>query len=162
MSLDGLRAWIGEVERKLSVRSRVFLVLVAIAIGGAGAGIYLALDAREDAVGEGDLQALQERVETQTDAGALGEEPDLATLEAELQALRDELDQLRGESEKSAPAPEGDGTSNQGRGDKNEAGSASEPDAGLRGGSAGAGVGAGADGAAKLKELVEEAQGDAK
>ena len=27
MSLDGLRAWIGEVERKLGMRTRVFLVL---------------------------------------------------------------------------------------------------------------------------------------
>ena len=39
MSLDGLRAWIGVVERKLTMRTRVFLVLVAIAIGGAAAGI---------------------------------------------------------------------------------------------------------------------------
>ena len=46
MSLDGLRAWIGEVERKLAMRTRVFLVLVAIAIGGAGAGIFLAIEAR--------------------------------------------------------------------------------------------------------------------
>ncbi len=42
MSLDGLRAWIGLVERKLTMRTRVFLVLVAIAIGGAGAAIVLA------------------------------------------------------------------------------------------------------------------------
>jgi hypothetical protein len=28
MSLDGLRAWIGELERKLGVRTRVLLVLV--------------------------------------------------------------------------------------------------------------------------------------
>ena len=43
MSLEGLRAWIGEVERKLGVRTRVFLVLLAIAIGASGAAIYLAI-----------------------------------------------------------------------------------------------------------------------
>ena len=48
------------------MRTRVFLVLVAIAIGGAGAGIYLAIDAQNSAVSEGDVQALQEQVEAQT------------------------------------------------------------------------------------------------
>jgi hypothetical protein len=60
MSLDGLRAWIGEVERKLKMRTRVFLVLAAIAVGGAGAGIYLAVEAQNGQVTEGDVQTLQE------------------------------------------------------------------------------------------------------
>lgn len=68
MSLDGLRAWIGLVERKLTMRTRVFLVLVAIAIGGAVAGIYLGANAQTDKVSEGDLRSLQEdltgRIET--------------------------------------------------------------------------------------------------
>jgi hypothetical protein len=59
MSLDGLRAWIGVVERKLAMRTRVFLVLTAIAIGGAGAGIYLGADGQSNQVTEGDLQTLQ-------------------------------------------------------------------------------------------------------
>ena len=67
MSLEGLRAWIGEVERKLAKRTRVFLVLAAIAIGIAGAAIYLAIDARESSVSESDVQALQEQLETRID-----------------------------------------------------------------------------------------------
>jgi hypothetical protein len=67
MSLEGLRAWIGEVERKLAKRTRVFLVLTVIAIGLAGAAIYLALDARESSVSEGDVQALQQQLETRID-----------------------------------------------------------------------------------------------
>ena len=63
MSLDGLRAWIGEVERKLGMRTRVFLVLAVVAIGGAGAAVYLAIDTRENAVSESDVQALQEKLE---------------------------------------------------------------------------------------------------
>jgi hypothetical protein len=47
VGLDGLRAWIGEVERKLKVRTRVMLALAVIAIAIAGAGIYLAIDTRE-------------------------------------------------------------------------------------------------------------------
>jgi hypothetical protein len=67
MSLDGLRAWIGEVERKLGMRTRVFLVLTVIAIGIGGAAIYLAIDARESSVSEGDVQALQEQLEARID-----------------------------------------------------------------------------------------------
>ena len=71
MPLEGLRAWIGEVERKLGMRTRVFLVLTVIALGGAGAAIYLAIDARESSVSESDVQALQERLEAQIgEAGA--------------------------------------------------------------------------------------------
>jgi hypothetical protein len=70
MPLDGLRAWIGEVERKLGMRTRVFLVLTALAIGGAGAAIYLAVDTREDAVSESDVRELQERLEARIAAEA--------------------------------------------------------------------------------------------
>jgi hypothetical protein len=99
MPLDGLRAWIGEVERKLGMRTRVFLVLATIAIGGAGAAIYLAIDTRDDAVSESDVQALQERLEDRVAAGgATGTGADLTQLEAEVNALEAEVEQLRGES----------------------------------------------------------------
>lgn len=67
MSLEGLRAWIGEVERKLAKRTRVFLVLTVVAIGIAGAAVYLAIDARESSVSESDVQALQQQLETRID-----------------------------------------------------------------------------------------------
>ena len=72
MSLEGLRAWIGEVERKLAKRTRVFLVLTVIAIGIAGAAVYLAIDARESSVSESDVQALQQELETRIDEIAAG------------------------------------------------------------------------------------------
>jgi uncharacterized protein YceH (UPF0502 family) len=68
MSLDGLRAWIGEVERKLGMRTRVFLVLVAIAVGGSGAAIYLAAEAQNDQVSKGDLQAVEAASQAEVEA----------------------------------------------------------------------------------------------
>jgi hypothetical protein len=78
MSLDGLRAWIGVVERKLAMRTRVFLVLVAIAIGGAGAAIYLGANAQTDKVSEADLHSLQEELTGRVE----GLETRIETLEA--------------------------------------------------------------------------------
>jgi uncharacterized protein HemX len=100
MSLDGLRAWVGLVERKLTMRTRVFLVLVAIAIGGAAAGVVLAIDAQDNAVSKDDLQAVRDEL---TGTSAPAEEPQTSELEAEIETLRSEIAALRGE----ASAPQG-------------------------------------------------------
>lgn len=95
MSLDGLRAWIGVVERKLTMRTRVFLVLVAIAVGGAAVGIYLAVEAQNDAVTKDDLQAVRDELAGGTPEGTV----ELSQLESELEALRGEVATLRSEAE---------------------------------------------------------------
>ncbi len=63
MPLDGLRAWIGELERKLVARTRVGLVLVAIAVGGAGAAIYLALESAEKSASKNEVRQVQTQVD---------------------------------------------------------------------------------------------------
>ncbi|HEU4737274.1 MAG TPA: hypothetical protein VFS48_09655 [Solirubrobacterales bacterium] len=95
MSLDGLRAWIGLVERKLTMRTRVFLVLVAIAIGGAGAAIVLAIDAQDNAVSKDDLQSVRDEL---AGTSAPAEAPPASELEAEIEALRGEVAALRSET----------------------------------------------------------------
>jgi hypothetical protein len=96
MSLDGLRAWIGEVERKLGVRTRVFLILVAIAIGGAAAGIYLAVKAEDDNGSGGatadEIQAIEERI----DSLGAGASP-TSSLESRLSLLEEEVRELSSE-----------------------------------------------------------------
>jgi hypothetical protein len=100
MSLDGLRAWIGEVERKLAARTRVFLVLLAIAIGASGAAIYLALDADDDGGGGTsstgaatveEVQSLREQVELG------GASADVSSLEAQIVELRSQLQAVEAE-----------------------------------------------------------------
>ena len=92
MSLDGLRAWIGEVERKLGIRTRVFLVLLAIAIGASGAAIYLAIEADDGGNGGGasteEVQSLREQVELEGGG-------DTTALEAQIAELRGEVDALQ-------------------------------------------------------------------
>jgi hypothetical protein len=137
MSLDGLRAWIGEVERKLGKRTRVFLVLTVIAIGIGGAAIYLAIDARESSVSESDVQALQEKLEARMDEVATAPE---APVEAE-----------------SAPAPQPEESTPKPEGEKKEKGGGSSGGGGATGSIPGGATG-GAGTATKLQELVQEAK----
>lgn len=94
MPLDGLRAWIGELERKLGARTRVGLVLVALAIGGAGAGIYLALDAASNSISKDDLQALEEQVSSGITPGA-ELESGVGTVEAQADGTAAEVAKLK-------------------------------------------------------------------
>jgi len=91
MELDGLRAWIGLVERKLTMRTRVFLVLVAIAVGAAGAAIYLAADARDTAVSESDLRRTRDELAARIASGSAA---NLSQLEAEVAQLKSEVEAL--------------------------------------------------------------------
>jgi uncharacterized protein HemX len=90
MPLDGLRAWIGELERKLGMRTRIGLVLVALAVGAGGAGIYLALEAASNSVSKDDLRAAQEQV---SGGGAPGSAVEAAQATAENAAA--EIDKLK-------------------------------------------------------------------
>ena len=69
--LDGLRGWLDELDRALGRRSVIFLVLTALAIGAAGAAIYLALARGSDA---DRIDALETRIEN-LEAAASGVAP---------------------------------------------------------------------------------------
>jgi hypothetical protein len=157
MSLDGLRAWIGEVERKLGLRTRVFLALAVIAVGGAGAAIYLAVEAQNDAVSESDVQTLQRELEARIGTGAAG--GSATALEAEIDALRAEVQALKGEGGASNGTSGGDGSADKGGSGKSgssgsdaEAGGASTESVPLPPGASGG------KSAAKLGELLQKAK----
>jgi hypothetical protein len=110
MPLDGLRAWIGEVERKLGMRTRIFLVLSVIAIGVGGAAIYLAIDARENSVSESDVQALRQQLETRI--GEVGAAAATPPVEAEPEPEPEAAPAPKPEEQKPKPESGKSGASN--------------------------------------------------
>ena len=143
MSLEGLRAWIGEVERKLAKRTRVFLALTVIAIGVAGASVYLAIDARESSVSEGDVKELQQELEAQIDAAAAG-----TGAPAPEQAEPTEPEP----APEPAPEPKSDGSDGDGTGGVGAGGSSPDGTGSATEGSADSNKA----GNAKLQELLEQ------
>ena len=107
MSLDGLRAWIGEVERKLGARTRVFLVLLAIAIGASGAAIYLALEAEDSNGGGSSAASTQEVQELREQFEVEGGASEISSLESQIVELRTEVEGLKAKEE----AKQGEGKS---------------------------------------------------
>jgi hypothetical protein len=164
MPLDGLRAWIGEVERKLGMRTRVFLVLAVIAVGGAGAAVYLAVDARDNAVSQDDVQALQDRLEARTGGGGSPAGADQTALEAELKALQAQVEQLKVEG---AGPPQDSGSGGSAGNGGGSSGGGGEGGSGSSGSARGTGgssestdrgaAGEGPSGAS-LPELLEQAK----
>ncbi len=140
MSLEGLRAWIGEVERKLAKRTRVFLVLTVIAIGIAGAAVYLAIDARESSVSESDVQALQQQLETRID--------ELGAASAAPAVVPETVPEQEPE-----PAPKSAPETQPGAGKKDKSGASNDATGSTPNGATG-----GDASAAKLQELVEQAK----
>jgi hypothetical protein len=134
MSLEGLRAWVAEVERKLAKRTRVFLALTVIAIGIAGAAVYLAIDARNSSVSEGDVQALQEELEERIDAGGA--------------ALTPPVEPEPAPEPEPKPGPTPKPSPNQGEGGESGSG----------GDGASSGAATGGPDSAKLQELLERAK----
>ncbi len=61
--LDGLRAWLGEVDRDLRVRSRAGLALLAIAVGLAGVALHVAIEASRQSAPAGEVKRLQGQVD---------------------------------------------------------------------------------------------------
>jgi hypothetical protein len=158
MSLEGLRAWIAEVERKLAMRTRVFLALSLIAVGLGGAAIYLAIDARESSVSEGDVQALQERLEGQIGTGGSGAPAaGIAELEAEVGTLQAEVAELHDEGGKPQLGPSG-GTGSSGGGTGGTGGASSGAANGASSGTTGGAPSSEASSKARLQELLERAK----
>lgn len=141
--MEGLRAWVAEVERKLGKRTRVFLALTVIAIGIAGASLYLAIDARNSSVSESDVQELQEQLEARIGAGGAS-------------ALTPPVETTPPAETTPAPAPQPEGQSGKpGSGSKSGGGSGTSDSGSAK---APGGVTGGAPNSTKLQELFEEAK----
>lgn len=91
------------LDRIIGIRTRVLLVLAAIAIGASGAAIYLALQANSDSASQKQLDQLSERVRGGTGATSAGNletrvkaaEDQASAAQASIAGLRTEVDALR-------------------------------------------------------------------
>src|SRR4051812_45322651 len=86
--IDGLRAWIAQLDRKLGIRTYAIGAAAVLALAGAAVGIVLAMQAQDDTD-----KAQKSVQELQTQLGTVGENASQAA-QQEFQGLSGRLDKL--------------------------------------------------------------------
>ena len=95
--IDGLRAWLAQVDRKVGIRTYALGAAAALALAAAIVAIVLALGLEEDSAKQEDLRDLREqiaaverRAEAQAEQGAQSVTERINQLEADLSRLSDD------------------------------------------------------------------------
>src|SRR5438093_10228488 len=88
--IDGLRAWLAQVDRRLGVRTYALGAAVILALAAGIVGVVLALSVQGDAATNDDLAALRDDLAAVKASAAQAAQRDI-------QALSDRLDQLESE-----------------------------------------------------------------
>ncbi|MFN8150604.1 MAG: hypothetical protein U0R24_05700 [Solirubrobacterales bacterium] len=90
-TLEGLRAWVATLDRKVGLRTYLGLAAVILALATSAVAIVLAIDARDNSADNDDLNAISERV-NQLESGSTADF-DATAFEARLTAIEDQLSQ---------------------------------------------------------------------
>jgi hypothetical protein len=160
--IDGLRAWVADLDRKLGVRTYIGGALVLLALAAAGVALFLTLSLKQDAATKDDLNAMRDQLssveqfaataahkgvksldqrltdlETKVDKLSTGQ----TTSKRELQVIQDDIKELRSQVSGGTGSSGTAGTGGFG------AGAGTSPGTGLGGSGAGAGTGGGSTGA---------------
>jgi septal ring factor EnvC (AmiA/AmiB activator) len=95
--IDGLRSWLGQVDRKLGLRTYLGAAVTVLALAAGGAAIVLSLEAKEDAATDADVQNLREELTGVEQTAAEAAQEDVQTLNESLADVESQISRLEGE-----------------------------------------------------------------
>jgi chromosome segregation ATPase len=93
--IEGLRGLVAQVERRLALRTYIGAAVAVLALAAGGAGIYLALQAEEDAATEADVENLREELTGVEQTAVEAAREDLQTVNETLADLERQISKLR-------------------------------------------------------------------
>jgi septal ring factor EnvC (AmiA/AmiB activator) len=95
-TLDGLRAWVAQIDRKLGVRTYAGAAIAVLALAAAAVGLVLTLSLKQDAATDDDVRSLRDQISVveQSASQAAAQEEDVQALEQRLADLEAELDKI--------------------------------------------------------------------
>lgn len=85
--VDGLRAWLGQLDRKLSVRTYALGAAVVLALAAGIVGVVLAVSAKDESATKEELRMLRGEVQGVGEEAAAAAEDDVASLTTRLEEL---------------------------------------------------------------------------
>lgn len=89
--LDGIRAWLSELERKMRIRSWIAIGLALVGIGLGVAGLLIAQNTRDDAATEEDLNEVRTKITTVEQSAQQAASEDIAAFSRRLDALEQKV-----------------------------------------------------------------------
>lgn len=116
--LEGQRAWIAQLDRRLGVRSYAGAAAIVLALAAGIVGVVLALSAKDESATKAEVRSLRDQIETVQKEAADAAKQDVASLtdriealegrvntiaadqrtaESELKVVQDDIEELRGQ-----------------------------------------------------------------
>jgi len=92
--VEGLRAWVAKLERRLGVRSFAGAAAVVLALAAGIVGVVLALSAKDESATKGEVRSLASQLESVQREAAQAAEEDVASLIDRLDALEGRLNTI--------------------------------------------------------------------
>jgi uncharacterized protein HemX len=92
--IDGLRAWIALVDRKLGVRTYAGAAIAVLALAAAAVALVLTLSLEQDAATEGDVQSLRDQISAVEQSATQAAQNRVESLNQRLSALEKEVDRI--------------------------------------------------------------------
>lgn len=92
--LDGMRAWIAQVDRKLGIRTYAGAAAVVLALAAGIVGVVLAVSAKDDSATKDDVNVLRDQIESVSQEAVASTKSDLSSLSDRLDALETKVDSM--------------------------------------------------------------------
>jgi uncharacterized protein HemX len=95
--IDGLRAWLGQVDRKVSARSYAGGAAIVLALAAGIVGVVLALSAKDESATKDELSSLRNQVEQVSREASAAAEEEVGSVLDRLQSIEEEVSSLAGD-----------------------------------------------------------------
>jgi septal ring factor EnvC (AmiA/AmiB activator) len=92
--LEGVHAWVAQLDRKLQTRFYALAAAVVLALAAGIVAVVLALGVQDDSATKGELQELRDQVDNATKSASAAAEDDVADLDDRLAEIESQLESL--------------------------------------------------------------------
>ena len=92
--IDGLRAWVAQVDRKLGVRTYVGTAIAVLALAAAAVGLALTLSLKQDAATDDDIRSLRDQISAVERSASQAAQEDVQALDRRLTELEAEVNRI--------------------------------------------------------------------
>jgi uncharacterized protein HemX len=92
--IDGLRAWLAQLDRKVGVRTYIVVALIVLALAAGVVALVLTLQLRGDAATNDDVAALRNEITTVQQSASDAAQKSVQSLNQRLGALEDEVSRI--------------------------------------------------------------------